>query len=168
MTTQAADLWPQIEAHKGIILKICRGYCRDPGDRDDLQQEILFQLWKAIPRYTPTVLFTTWMYRIALNVAISFYRKAQREKQILVFPEAVPEEPAPATDKEPIRLLHQFIQQQTALDKALLLLYLENRPYTEIAEIIGITATNVGTRLGRLREKLKTYFSNIETTSYDR
>jgi RNA polymerase sigma factor (sigma-70 family) len=151
-----------IERHKGIILKICYIYCPKKEDRDDLAQEIVFNLWKAFPDFRPAAQFSTWMYRIALNVAISFYRKEQRairfspyEQDLIVFEE----DPATRVETENhLQRLQQLIQELNEIDRSIMLLYLSDKTYQEIAEIMGISLTNVATKISRIRQKLKSKF----------
>ncbi len=155
-----------IEANKGIVYKIANSYCKNPEDRKDLIQEIVSQLWRAFGNYSDRYKYSTWIYRIALNVAISFYRKENRRKVVSspisdgVFNLADMDD---ATETESnLRLLQQFIQELKDLDKALMLLYLEEKSHREIAEIVGITETNVATKIGRIKQLLKQRFMNIE------
>lgn len=155
-----------IEANKGIIYKIANSYCIDPEDRKDLFQEIVSQLWRSFDKYSDQYKYSTWIYRIALNVAISFYRKENRRK---VISSPISEGVFNLTDiddttetESNLRLLQQFIQELKDLDKALMLLYLEEKSHREIAEIIGITETNVATKIGRIKLLLKQKFMNIE------
>ena len=154
-----------IESHKGILYKIANSYCKDSEDRNDLIQEIIIQLWKSFENYNDQYKYSTWIYRIALNVAISFYRKENRRKEIanpitdsiLNFAET-----SSTNDAENnINLLQQFISQLKELDKAIMLLYLEEKNHKEIAEIIGISETNVATKISRIKTSLKQKFSII-------
>lgn len=155
-----------IEANKGIIYKIANSYCKDPEDRKDLFQEIVSQLWRSFDKYSDQYKYSTWIYRIALNVAISFYRKENRRKAVSsplsesVF--SLMDFDETKEMESNLRLLQQFIQELKDLDKALMLLYLEEKSHREIAEIIGITETNVATKIGRIKLLLKQKFMNIE------
>lgn len=155
-----------IEAHKGIIYKIARSYCYAEEMRKDLIQEILLQLWKSFDNYNDQYKYSTWIYRIALNVSISFYRKEKsREKFSHVFTEAIfkiEEQKHPDT-KEDMLLLQQFVNGLKPLDKALLLLYLEEKSYKEISDIMGITETNAATKINRIKKLLKQKFSQINS-----
>jgi RNA polymerase sigma factor (sigma-70 family) len=149
-----------LQRHRGIVFKVANSYCRDPDDRADLAQEIAAQLWRAWPGYDPARSVTTWMYRIALNVAISHLRGAGRRRwQAVPLDEAVHDlADANAADPETeqhVRLLQQFIARQAPLDRALLLLYLDERPQREIAEVLGISETNVSTKIGRLKQRIR-------------
>ena len=155
-----------LDAHKKIIYKIVNSYCPNKENRKDLEQEIIIQLWNTFDRYNPQYKYSTWIYRIALNVAISYYRK---EKKGLVQTDFYDEESVYTIADEQeydtsldinISLLQDFIDKQNALNKALLLLYLEEKSYEEIAAILGITKTNVATKISRLKQQLKKEFKN--------
>jgi RNA polymerase sigma factor (sigma-70 family) len=154
-----------VEEHKGILFKICNSYCSNEAEREDLAQEITYQLLRSYERYDEGYKFTTWMYRVALNVAISFYRKNKRNEPHVPL-EALSTEPANDTTdaslEEKIAALYRFIGELKELDKALMILYLEEKPYSEIAEILGISESNAGTRIGRIKEKLKQRFLNTQ------
>jgi RNA polymerase sigma-70 factor (ECF subfamily) len=167
MQAERSDIFISvIETNKGIIYKVAHAYCIHAEDRKDLIQEIIVQLWKSFNRYNDEYKYTTWMYRIALNVAISFYRKENRRKRLtdplsdnildLVEDNALIE-----TNKN-IGYLNQFIAGLKELDKALMLLYLEEKSHKEIAEITGISETNVATKIGRIKKILKQKFSTIQ------
>jgi len=143
--------------HKKILYKVCNSYCRDHDARDDLAQEITIQLWRSFVKFDGRCRFSTWMYRIALNVAISFYRKESTRARHVISDEQHLLEAVDETESEPeeIRLLYQFIEGLDPLHKALILLYLDENSYREIADILGITETNVATKINRLKIKMK-------------
>jgi RNA polymerase sigma factor (sigma-70 family) len=149
-----------VEQHRGIIRKVALGYSSTLADRNDLTQEIMLQLWKAYPRYSPDRPFSTWMYRIALNVAISFLRRNTRPVRQTIPLDEIGHEladenaPRPEID-ERIDLLQRIIATLDPLNRALLLLYLDDHSYREIASILGLTETNVATKLSRLKERLR-------------
>ncbi|NEU09181.1 sigma-70 family RNA polymerase sigma factor [Flavihumibacter sp. R14] len=151
-----------IAQNKGILFKVARTYCRDKEDIPDLMQEISIQVWRSVEKYDERYKVSTWLYRIALNVAISFYRKnVKRQEHIIPLNDDIsPAGETESTDNEQqLTLLEQFISELGDLDKALMLLYLEDRSHSEIADIMGISKSNVGTRIGRIKEKLRTRFS---------
>ena len=166
MNNTKDDFLKLLDEHKLIIYKICNAYCKNASNRDDLVQEISYQLWRSYNNFNGSVKFSTWMYRVALNVAISFYRSTKRIENIITLEEPVTE-PADAfeniTEREKdIATLQQFIGELKELDKALMILYLEEKSYNEISEILGITETNVATRISRIKDKLKQKFSTIK------
>jgi RNA polymerase sigma-70 factor (ECF subfamily) len=149
-----------LERHRGIVLKVANTYCRAPWDRDDLAQEIAAQLWRAFPSFDATRKFSTWMYRIALNVAISFVRSSGvRARHTVQFDESrhdiASPEPGDNEDLERIALLHAFLDELDELNRALLLLYLDELSYRDIADVLGITETNVATKISRLKQRFR-------------
>ena len=150
-----------LQRHRGIVFKVANTYARRAEDRDDLAQEIAAQLWHAYPRYDPARSFSTWMYRVALNVAISHVRaqSVRGRHDAVPLDEGIHDiADATASDHERdqhIRLLQGFIRRQAPLDRALLLLYLDDRPQREIAEILGIGESNVSTKIGRLKQCIR-------------
>jgi RNA polymerase sigma-70 factor (ECF subfamily) len=170
--TMTADTRQQFEAlldrHRRIVFKVAGTYSRDPEDRADIAQEIALQLWRAFPGYDRERPFTTWMYRIALNVGISFLRgNARRVKGSVTFDERVhdfaDDSAADPEAAERARMLHRCISRFDALDRALLLLYLEERSYREISDILGISETNVGTKIARLKERIRNHLDRGAT-----
>ena len=160
MILASADFAAQLEANRRLIFKVANTYGRGRDDVEDLAQEIATQSWRAFPTYDSSRSFSTWLYRIALNVAISWLRvEAPRRLRSVSFDAEVHDASIPVADEadDGIRILRGFIASQGALDRALLLLYLEDRPNAEIAEILGITATNVTTKINRLKERLRLY-----------
>lgn len=151
-----------IETNKGIIYKVANSYCKAPEDRKDLVQEIVLKLWKSFDSYEEQYKHSTWIYRIALNTAISFYRKEKTRKEISnPFSEGlfnIADFEDKKQKEESVLFLNQFIAELKELDKALMLLYLEEKSHKEMAEIIGITETNVATKIGRIKNILKQRF----------
>jgi len=155
-----------IQSNKGIIYKVVNTYCQNIEDRKDLVQEIIIQLWKSFDNYDGNFKHSTWMYRISLNVAISFYRKENSKKRIsnpitdgiINFPDTEGLE-----DKETdLGILQQLISELKDLDKALMLLYLEEKSHREISQIIGISETNVATKINRIKNSLKQKFTTLQ------
>ncbi len=153
-----------IERHKGILFKVARTYCPNEDDRQDLIQEMMVQIWQSLHKYNDHFKISTWLYRISLNVAISFYRKSKtRANRHTVLNEQtarVPTKDKTETERQ-LNLLEQFISELKEIDKALMLLYLEDKSHAEIAEVLGMTVSNVGTKVGRIKDKLKTRFSQL-------
>jgi RNA polymerase sigma factor (sigma-70 family) len=155
-----------IEQHKGILFKVARTYCPDEEDRQDLIQEIMIQIWQSVHKYNEQYKITTWLYRISLNVAISFYRKnSTRTKKFTDLNEQMMETPVEdkSENETQLNLLEQFISELKEIDKALMIFYLEDKSHIEIAEILGMSVSNVGTKVGRIKEKLKTRFSQLKS-----
>ncbi|MBL7865162.1 MAG: sigma-70 family RNA polymerase sigma factor [Cyclobacteriaceae bacterium] len=150
-----------IEKNKGIIYKVANGYCKDPENRKDLIQEITLQLWHSFDRYNEQYKLSTWMYRIALNVSISFYRKESRRTEISqTMPDGIINFPDGDTDElAEVAQLHQFIRELKEMDKAVILLYLDENSHQEIGDILGLSVTNVSTKIGRIKEMLRVKFS---------
>lgn len=159
-TDARAGFQALLQAHRGIVAKVAGAYAWHPDDRDDLMQEIATQLWRAWPGYDPQRPAATWMYRIALNVAISHVRGRTRGVQPEPFGDHHGEVADPhAHDHEArqqVDLLHRFIHAQPPLDRALLLLYLEDRSYREMADVLGLSETNVATKISRLKQRVRT------------
>ena len=151
-----------LEENKKIIYKVASSYCRDSDDQKDLIQEIIIQLWRSYYRYNGSVKLSTWTYRIALNVSISFYRKDVKRKTIITdMPSNLVDIVAdkhPPVSEEKFNQLQQFISELQEVDKILTILYLEDKNQKEIAEIMGISETNVSTKIGRIKEKLRAKF----------
>jgi RNA polymerase sigma-70 factor (ECF subfamily) len=150
--------------HEKIVFKVAGMYCRHAEDRRDLAQEICVQAWRSFGKYDPARSFSTWMYRIALNVAISYARSTgHRERHAVPLDDdALDVADNSATLHEPderVRALHVFIDQLDALNRALMLLYLEDRSYREIADVLGITETNVATKINRLKQRIRSGIS---------
>lgn len=125
-------------------------------------QEIAVQLWRAFPAYDAARPFSTWMYRIALNVAISFVRRAGRDRAVLVDGAALESVAVDEADEpdERVRVLRRLIAELDDLNRALVLLYLDERSYREIGEILGISETNVATKLNRIKERIRSEASH--------
>lgn len=152
-----------IKENRNLIFKICNSYCSDPENRKDLQQEILIQLWKSFAKFDGRVKISTWMYKVALNTAIFFYRnnskhiskKVPLDASIISLANLEPETEL----DERIAQLYKFIGQLNELDKALILLYLDDNKQKDIAEILGLSETNVATKISRIKKTLKEQFN---------
>ena len=152
-----------IEENQVKILKICRAYAWNPSDRDDLYQEILFQIWRALPGLKENAYAGTWLYRVALNTSISFVRKhAGRNSRATAFGHddlarriESAQEPEESDDGRLARL-YAAIAQLTETEKALVVLFLEDLSYEEMADALGLSANHVGVALHRAKKKLLT------------
>lgn len=141
-----------LRKHNRIIYKVVSFYVDENTTSDDLYQEVVLNLWKAFPNFRKESQLSTWIYRIALNVCVSFYRNNTRRPACV---EITPNIKAYVEENEAVAELYACISRLEKLERALIFLYLEDRPYKEIAEIMGITATNVSTKINRIKEKLR-------------
>lgn len=147
-----------VDAHQAMIHKVCHLYCHNPVDRDDLFQEIVIQLWKAWPGFRKASKFSTWLYRIALNTAISGMR---RKKNHMVYMEpgqfgtSIRDESDSAETEEKLALLYQAIRQLSELERAMIMLYLEDKSYEEMEDILGVNQNSLRVKMNRAKEKLR-------------
>lgn len=148
-----------LDENRRILFKVANAYGASAADRDDLVQEMAIQLWRSFARYDDRYRFSTWMYRVALNVAISFHRKESRRSRGRVEDDAPVLEaaPAPAPDRteDDLAELRRAIDGLDPMDRALVLLYLDGNRHETIAEILGLSASNVGTKLNRIKNRLR-------------
>lgn len=146
-----------IKENEGLIYKITTLYTNSVQDRSDLYQEIVYQLWKSFGSFKEHSKLSTWMYRVALNTAI--YNLKQTKKRIETTPIDLKTDQLAddleKTEEERIKLLYEHIQRLNLLEKGIILLYLEGKSHEDIASIVGISISNVGTKISRIREKLK-------------
>ena len=171
MTDQENEFLALVDRHKKIIFKVANLYCRDRADFADVVQEIMLQAWRSFDRYDRSRPFSTWLYRVGLNVAISFYRsETRRSRSIEPADESVLEIAMPPSEaaelEDQLRLLHRFIDQFGELDKALVLLYLDGNSNDIIGEILGISVSNVGTRINRIKHKLQRKWADLSKREY--
>ena len=147
-----ADFLTMIREYDRIIYKVISFYTDKTVSMEDLFQEVVLNLWKAFPNYRKESQASTWIYRISLNTCVSYYRKSTRRPTCVAIS---PEMKVYAQENESIAALYASINLLGKLERALILLWLEDRPYKEIAEIMGFTTTNVSTKINRIKEKLK-------------
>lgn len=153
-----------VSENQGIIHKVCSIYCDSEEDRRDLFQEILVQLWKSYSSFRSESKFSTWMYRVALNTAITSFKKGKRQpdQNNLSYENIqIADENYDNETEEQIRMLHKAIGHLTGVEKSIILLYLEDKSYEDIADITGITQNYVRVKMNRIKKKLKKYM-NIE------
>lgn len=146
-----------LNEHQRIIHKVCNLYMDAHADREDLFQEITLQAWKAYGNFRGDAKFSTWLYRVALNTAITFFRKEKRQPDIFST-DAVPDFNAnDAYDpiEEQVKAMYAAIGELSKIDKAIVMLYLEDYNYNDIGEMMGITANNVAVKMNRIKTKLK-------------
>ncbi|WP_184543980.1 RNA polymerase sigma factor [Mucilaginibacter sp. FT3.2] len=158
MNTKETRFMQLIGDNKGILFKICRIYLDDADDRDDLLQEMILQLWKGFDSFKGESKFSSWMYRVALNTAIVFFKKQKRrpDSEQLPLNFEQPEEQSNSGEKEEqLALFYKAVQELNKVEKALIFLYMENQSHDEIAANLGITSINVRVRLNRIKNRLK-------------
>ncbi|GAB1309761.1 sigma-70 family RNA polymerase sigma factor [Urechidicola sp. KH5] len=149
----------QLEANQNIVHKVCRVYTNNSDAHNDLFQEITIQLWRAYPKFRGDAKFSTWMYRVALNTAITLYRKSKRTiatSDITDVQYKLAQQEYDGEIEEQMALLYKAIYQLSDVEKALILLYLEDKPYKEIADLMGISEVNARVKVNRIKSKLKT------------
>ena len=156
-----------IQANKGIIYKVANSYCRDSEDRKDLIQEIIVQLWLSFHKYDGNFALTTWIYRIALNVSISFYRKENRRSEMnQTMPDGIiylNEEAACEEADSNLVHLNRFIKELKEIDRAVIILYLEGKSHQESADVLGLSVKNISVKISRIKEQLRQKFSTIQS-----
>ncbi|MGB5944136.1 MAG: sigma-70 family RNA polymerase sigma factor [Leeuwenhoekiella sp.] len=151
------------QENQNIAHKICRLYTNDRDSHNDLFQEITIQLFKAFPKFRGDAKFSTWMYRVALNTAITLYRKSKKRVKTQDFDGVmfkIASEDYDDTVEEQLKLMYAAIKQLNDIDKALIFLYLEDKPYSEISEALGITEVNARVKMNRVKGKLKQLLSS--------
>jgi RNA polymerase sigma-70 factor (ECF subfamily) len=160
-----AEFIELVNRHQGIIHRMCRVYATTAGDRQDLFQDILYHLWKSYPTFKHEAAFTTWMYRIALNTAITSLRKIKRKPQHVGIDETIENAVRTADDNgdDDIELLHQAIRKLNPVERALIMLYLEDLSHKEMSEVLGLTPSNIGVKLSRIKSKLQTLLRQQES-----
>lgn len=144
-----------IRENERIIYKVCYLYTTPHATLNDLYQDVVLNLWKAYPKFRQECKVSTWIYRIALNTCISFIRKEKNVPELVTLTPAA--DRTEETDETQLMLqqMYRMINRLGSLEKSIILLYLEDKSYEEIAEITGLTQTNVATRLSRIKEKLR-------------
>jgi RNA polymerase sigma-70 factor (ECF subfamily) len=150
----------------GIVHRVCHTYFRrDALEREDVFQDIMYQLWKSYPKFNGESKFSTWMYKVALNTAITHIRRSSRTPRNAELTEPVTSAPdisEHVSREEEVHRLHEAIASLTDIDKAIILLHLEDQDYDEIAAITGLTRTNVSVRLVRIKRALKVYLQGVQ------
>ena len=154
-----------IKENQGIIHKVCNIYCDAEEDRNDLFQEIIVQLWKSYPSFRRESKVTTWMYRVGLNTAITYFKLSKRrpDKSQLTYDNLqLPDDGYDTETEEQVKVLHKAVAQLSGIEKSIILLFLENKKYEEIAEITGITQNYVRVKMNRIKKKLKVLMDKEE------
>ena len=145
-----------INQNLGIAHKVCKLYFTDMDDREDVLQEMLYHLWRSYPNFDGRSKFSTWMYSVCLNTALTYIRKTKKQKHesLSTTHHQIPDAPTGNKD-EAINTLFQAIAMLSPVNKAIVLLYLENMSYEEIAGITGLSKSNVSVRLVRIKKELE-------------
>lgn len=148
-----------LESNQNIVHKVCTLYTNNRDAHNDLFQEITIQLWKAYPKFRGESKFSTWMYRVALNTAITLYRKSKRtirtqDYESVIF--KIKADEYDETEEQQLKLMYTAVKQLGDIDKALVFLYLEDKDYSEISETLGITEVNARVKMNRIKTKLRT------------
>ncbi|MBQ4914495.1 sigma-70 family RNA polymerase sigma factor [Maribacter sp. MMG018] len=149
----------ELQDNQNIVHKVCSLYTNDRESHNDLFQEITIQLWKAYPKFRGEAKFSTWMYRVALNTAITLYRKSKKrintqDYESVIF--KIKADEYDETEEQQLKLMYKAVRQLGDIDKALVFMYLEDKNYTEIAETLGITEVNARVKMNRIKTKLRT------------
>lgn len=147
-----------LEQNQNIVHKVCRIYTSDPDSHNDLFQEITIQLWKAYPKFRGDAKFSTWMYRVALNTAITLYRRSKRSiktSDLDTVNFRIKAEEYDDEVEQQLKLMYSAVKQLNDIEKALVFLYLEDRSYKEIADTMGISEVNARVKMNRVKTKLK-------------
>ena len=149
----------QLEKNQNIVHKVCRLYTNNQDAHNDLFQEITIQLWKAYPKFRGDSKFSTWMYRVGLNTAITLYRKGKRSISTQNMDDVlfkVKAEEYDDTEEQQLKLLYKAVHQLNDIEKALVFLYLEDKNYREISNTMGISEVNARVKMNRVKTKLRT------------
>jgi RNA polymerase sigma-70 factor (ECF subfamily) len=147
-----------VHEHRAMLYKVCNLYCYSEADREDLFQEIIVQLWRSYPKFREEAKFSTWLYRIALNTAISDLRKQKKHISPVdpgILPTEIQDIQYAKEQEEQLQQLYTAIDRLTEVEKAIVMLYLENKDYEEMEEILGIRQNNLRVKMNRIREKLR-------------
>lgn len=149
----------ELQDNQNIVHKVCTLYTNDRDSHNDLFQEITIQLFKAYPKFRGEAKFSTWMYRVALNTAITLYRKSKKrvdtqDYESVIF--KIKADEYDETEEQQLKLMYKAVRQLGDIDKALVFLYLEDKDYTEISETLGISEVNARVKMNRIKTKLKT------------
>ena len=158
LSTKEDQFLALLQKHTGILYKICRIYLDDQQDQQDLFQEIILQLWSAYHSFRGDSQFSSWMYRVALNTAIAFYKKEKQRNRWLTSlsnKELSISASENEDQKERLMILYKAIQELNKVEKALIFLYMEGLPGNEIAECFGISPQNARVRVNRVKQKLQ-------------
>jgi len=149
--------------HAGIIIKICRAYTNNQHDFEDYYQEVCLQIWRSRDNFSGKSEWSTWIYRISLNVCLTYLKKKKNDPQHFASDSLPPEaiDDSHAFEDESVNQLYAAIKQLSEIDRGVILLYLEEKTYQQIADIIGSNSNNIGVRIGRIKQRLNAIL-NVE------
>ena len=166
MKIKQQDFLALIEKHKGILHKVSKMYMDNPDDQNDLIQEIVLQLWKSFDRFEGNSQFSTWMYRVSLNTALTYFKKEKKQSDRYAFLENVDKiDEVDSSEKETqLQLFYKAVQELNKVEKALIFLFLEGQSHKEIGQNLGITEGNARVKLNRTKDKLQNI---IKTYGYE-
>lgn len=154
---QQQTLFKELMAkHKGLLFKVIRSFASEPSDQDDLLQEISVQLWHALPSFRGESKVTTWMYKIALFAAISWRKKEQKhsDTQTLFIQSGDFQDETQSSPTEELEQMFSMIRQLNDIDRSITLLMLEGYSYEDVGKVLGISTSNVGVKINRIKKKL--------------
>ena len=149
----------ELEDNQNIVHKVCSLYTNNRDAHNDLFQEITIQLWKAYPKFRGESKFSTWMYRVALNTAITLYRKSKKQVRTQDYDDfiyKIRSDDYDETQEQQLKLMYDALKQLGDIEKALVFLYLEDKDYSEISETLGISEVNARVKMNRVKKKLRT------------
>lgn len=149
----------ELEDNQNIVHKVCSLYTNNRDAHKDLFQEITIQLWKAYPKFRGESKFSTWMYRVALNTAITLYRKSKKRLRTQDYDDfiyKIKSDEYDETQEQQLKLMYNAVKQLGDIDKALVFLFLEDKDYSEISETLGISEVNARVKMNRIKKKLRT------------
>lgn len=149
----------ELEDNQNIVHKVCSLYTNNSDAHNDLFQEITIQLWKAYPKFRGESKFSTWMYRVALNTAITLYRKSKKQVRTQDYNDfiyKIKSDEYDETQERQLKLMYDALKHLGDIDKALVFLYLEDKDYGEISETLGISEVNARVKMNRIKKKLRT------------
>lgn len=149
----------ELENNQNIVHKVCSLYTNNRDAHNDLFQEITIQLWKAYPKFRGESKFSTWMYRVALNTAITLYRKSKKQVRTQDYHDfiyKIKSDEYDHTQEQQLKLMYDALKQLGDIDKALVFLYLEDKDYSEISDTLGISEVNARVKMNRIKKKLRT------------
>ena len=164
MKEKEAAFLDLMEKNKGIIYKVSRMYMDDPEDREDLSQEIIFQLWKSHDSFNNASQFSTWMYRVAINTALVYFKKEKKKRNQIPLETChdIAEDNDSGKKEEQLTLFYKAVQELNQIEKALIFLFLEGQSHRDIAENLGISEVNARVKLNRSKDKIQQIIKKYE------